>query len=392
MNYKEVLRLKYQILSNSEESELNDKIKMTVHSMNHLSFNEKVGLIQDLQNEIVGYGVIQSYLDNPGVSELMINGLDSFYIEINGCIQKLPVIYESEDHLMQLIYRIASEVGREINQSKPILDARLKDGSRVNVILNPVAINGPIVTIRKFNKSINTGGRLTENDTLTPELEQFLVRLVRSKHNIFISGGTSTGKTTILNYISQNIPSDERIITIEDAAEIDIQNKGHIISMETRNSSTKENEITISKLIKNSLRMRPDRIIVGEVRGEEVVDMLQAMNTGHDGSISTGHANSAMDMLVRLEVIASSHSDIGNTLIRKQIISAIDIIIHLERLNGRRYIEYVYEMDKSKSEYTLNQIYDREQDRDTTEKEFEKRLRYRRKLDKYFKRQDEIIS
>lgn len=386
MNYKEVLHLKYQILSNPKEMELIEKIKLTVNSMDDLSFNERIALIQDLHNEIIGYGVIQRYLDHPQVSELMINGLESFYIEMDGSIQKLPVVYENVEHLMQLIYRIASEVGREVNQSKPILDARLKDGSRVNVILNPIAINGPIVTIRKFNKSINTGNQLIANDTLTSELERFLVKLVRSKHNIFISGGTSTGKTTILNYISQSIPPDERIITIEDAAEIDIQNHGHIISMETRNSSSKENEVSISKLIKNSLRMRPDRIIVGEVRGEEVVDMLQAMNTGHDGSISTGHANSAMDMLVRLEVIASSHSDIGNTLIRKQIISAIDIMIHLERLNGRRYIEYVYEMDKSKNEYTLNQIYDSEHDRNTTEEEFEKRLKHRRKIDKYCKR------
>lgn len=386
MNYQTVLDLKYQILSNSDEGDLSNKIKMTVNSIENLSFNEKMQLIQDLHNEIIGYGVIQKFLDDPKISEIMINGLGSFYIEKEGYIQKLPVIYENLEHLMQLIYRIASEVGREINQSKPILDARLKDGSRVNVILSPVAINGPIVTIRKFNKSINTNNQLIENNTLTSELDEFLVQLVQSKHNIFISGGTSTGKTTILNYISQNIPADERIITIEDAAEIDIQNNGHIISMETKNSSSKDNIISISKLIKNSLRMRPDRIIVGEVRGEEVVDMLQAMNTGHDGSISTGHANSAMDMLIRLEVIASSHSDISNILVRKQIISAIDIIIHLERLEGRRYIEYVYEIVKNKDEYILNQIYDRENDHNTTSEEFEKRLVHKRKFNKYIKR------
>lgn len=386
MNYKKVLDLKYQILSNSSTGDLDEKIKMTVNSIEDLSFNEKMRLMQDLYNEIIGYGVIQKYLDNPKISELMINGLESFYIEKEGCIQKLPVIYEDKEHLMQLIYRIASEVGREINQSRPILDARLKDGSRVNVILNPIAITGPIVTIRKFNPTMNSNNQLIENKTLTKDLEVFLIRLIQSKYNIFISGGTSTGKTTILNYIAQSIPPEERIITIEDAAEIEIQNNGHIISMETRNSTSKESEISISKLIKNSLRMRPDRIIVGEVRGEEVVDMLQAMNTGHDGSISTGHANSAQDMLVRLEVIASGYTNISNTLIRKQIISAIDIIIHLERLDGRRYIEYVYEVEKNKDTYVLNEIYDREKDQETKTEEFEGRLRYKRKYNKYIKR------
>lgn len=386
MNFKEICRIKQQILEDRSDLELTEKIANVVATFENLSTNERMEIIEILKNEIIGYGVIQTYLDHPEISELMINGTESFYIEMRGNIRKCDVIFESKDHLMQLIYRIAAEVGREINQAKPILDARLQDGSRVNVILSPIAINGPIVTIRKFNTSICAKDRLIENETLTEELNRFLIALVKSKYNIFISGGTGTGKTTLLNYIAQHIPQEERIITIEDAAEIDIKNDGHIISMETRTALTADGSVTMSKLIKNSLRMRPDRIIVGEVRGEEVVDMLQAMNTGHDGSISTGHSNSAKDMLVRLEVIAAGYSDIDHHLIRKQIISAIDIVIHLERLNGRRCIAYIEEMGKHGGEYTLNRIYDRELDQETKFEEFKKRMGNTRKIDRYDKR------
>lgn len=387
MNYAEILELKLKILNNKTESSLETKICQAVEQIENLSTNEKMEIAGKLKDEIIGYGAIQKYLDDEDISEIMINGLHRFFIEKKGKLEELPPIFENDQHLMQLIYRIASEVGREINQSKPILDARLKDGSRVNVILNPIAINGPIVTIRKFGRSVICAEGFISSGSFTSEIHSFLLNLVKARYNIFISGGTGTGKTTLLNYISQSIPEDERIITVEDAAEIDISNHRHVISMETRSSSLSDYSVNISKLIKNALRMRPDRIIVGEVRGEEVVDMLQAMNTGHEGSISTGHSNSPMDMLIRLEVISASYSEIDHHLIRKQIISAIDIIIHLERINGIRRIQSIVEIIKYESDYQINTIYDYEKDEQTPTDVFEKRLRNRRKYDKYLKRQ-----
>ncbi len=387
MNYSQICELKLQILSNNEPIELKDKILKVVDSLPQMSTNEKLRCIDILYNEIKGYGAIQKFLDDKSISEIMINGIEHIFVEKNGEIFPEKPVFESTEHLMQLIYKIASEIGREVNQSRPILDARLKDGSRVNVVLSPVAISGPIVTIRKFNNSATTMATLAESGTFTNELRKFLEILIKSKYNIFISGGTGTGKTTLLNYLCQSIPNDERIITIEDAAEIDIKNHEHVISMETRNSNVSDTAVTMSKLIKNALRMRPDRIIVGEVRGEEVIDMLQAMNTGHEGSISTGHSNSPLDMLIRLEVISASYSEIDHNLIRKQIISAIDIVIQLERNRGRRQIEYVVEIKKDSEEYEIHTIYDRRIDQNTTQAEFEERICSRYKLDKYFEGQ-----
>ncbi|WP_373826014.1 CpaF family protein, partial [Bacteroides heparinolyticus] len=387
MNYSQICELKLQILSNNEPIELKDKILKVVDSLPQMSTNEKLRCIDILYNEIKGYGAIQKFLDDKSISEIMINGIEHIFVEKNGEIFPEKPVFESTEHLMQLIYKIASEIGREVNQSRPILDARLKDGSRVNVVLSPVAISGPIVTIRKFNNSATTMATLAESGTFTNELRKFLEILIKSKYNIFISGGTGTGKTTLLNYLCQSIPNDERIITIEDAAEIDIKNHEHVISMETRNSNVSDTAVTMSKLIKNALRMRPDRIIVGEVRGEEVIDMLQAMNTGHEGSISTGHSNSPLDMLIRLEVISASYSEIDHNLIRKQIISAIDIVIQLERNRGRRQIEYVVEIKKDSEEYEIHTIYDRRIDQNTTQAGFEERICSRYKLDKYFEGQ-----
>lgn len=386
MNFKQVMDLKLKVLADTGTDELYQKIVRAVDVLDNLSTNEKLKTIRALQDEIEGYGVIQRYLDDESISEIMINGVDAFFIEKNGVIEMHEPVFESPEHIMQFVYRIASEVGREINQSRPILDARLKDGSRVNVLLSPIAIKGPVVTIRKFNKSITETAQLVEAGTMTEALSSFLNELVKTKYNIFISGGTGTGKTTLLNYLSQSVPKDERIITIEDAAEIDIKKHPHVLSLETRNSTVAENTVGMSRLIKNALRMRPDRIIVGEVRGEEVVDMLQAMNTGHEGSISTGHANSPMDMLVRLEVISASYSEIDHSLIRRQIISAIDIIIHLAREGGRRYIESVVEIDKGKKDYYTNKIYDAGDDAETTHADLAKRLinrhKYEKRLDK----------
>lgn len=387
MNYAEICELKLQILSNNEPIELKNKILKAIDMLPDLSTNEKLRCIDTLYNEINGYGVIQKFLDDPSISEIMINGTEHLFIERGGEIYAEKPVFESEDHLMQLVYRIASEIGREVNQSRPILDARLKDGSRVNVVLAPIAMNGPVVTIRKFNNSVTGMDKLASSGTFTTELCAFLETLIKARYNIFISGGTGTGKTTLLNYLCQNIPGDERIVTIEDAAEIDIKEHNHVISMETRNSNVSDTVVTMSKLIKNALRMRPDRIIVGEVRGEEVVDMLQAMNTGHEGSISTGHSNSPMDMLIRLEVISASYSEIDHNLIRKQIISAIDIVIQLERNMGRRQIEYVVEIEKNCDEYKIHCIYDRKIDAQTAHTEFERRLKNRNKFNKYLERQ-----
>lgn len=355
-----------------------------------LSTKERMRWRSRLEDEINGYGVLEPLLKNPEISEIMINGLQSCYIEINGSIEKHHPLFESIEHLMQLIYRIASEVGREINQANPILDARLKDGSRVNVVLNPVSINGPTITIRKFNKKFFGAEELLQSRMLSSGLNEFLIMAIQSKLNIFISGGTGTGKTTLLNYLAQHVPRNERIITIEDAAEINIQNGGHIISMETKNGHNKEHVISMSKLIKNALRMRPDRIIVGEVRGEEVLDMLQAMNTGHDGSISTGHANAAEDMLVRLEVVASNHSGMNNELIRKQIISAIDLMIHIERMDGRREVAFVGEIEKNRNDYQINPIYHSFSDKNLEAEELLQRIIRKQKFDKYRQRQAEI--
>lgn len=268
------------------------------------------------------------------------------------------MIYTEKQQLLQFIYKIANESGREINLGSPLLDARLKDGSRVNVILDPIALNGPIVTIRKFKQSFTTPNQLVEAKMITDWMSELLKRLIQCKYNIFICGSTGSGKTTLLNCLTAYINQKERIITIEDAAEIKMDHHENCISLETRKADQATHAITMGKLIKNALRMRPDRIIVGEVRGEEVIDMLQAMNTGHDGSISTGHSNSPLDMLNRLEVIASSYSDINHTLIRKQIISAIDLLIFVEKLPcGTRKVTQIAELDKSCENYALNVFY-----------------------------------
>lgn len=232
--------MKIQILADTTDRSLQEKIVEMVDRMERLSTNEKQKIISRLEDEILGYGAIQPFLNDDAISEIMINGLNSFYVESDGMIENRPPIFESMDHLMQLIYRIAAEVGREINQSRPILDARLSDGSRVNVILNPIAIYGPIVTIRKFNKTITDAIRFVASGTFTEGLNRFMLNLVKSRYNLFISGGTGTGKTTLLNYIAQSIPREERIITIEDAAEIDIERHPHVVAMEMRNSTREE--------------------------------------------------------------------------------------------------------------------------------------------------------
>lgn len=362
ISYELIQTLKTQILERIpavEEAHVQQAIHQEVSNLSHLDINMKMKLKAALWDTIFKYDVIQPLLDDQSISEIMINGPDSIFIETEGALTRSKLKFSSHEHLMGLIHKIAVEIDRPINTGSPIMDARLKDGSRVNIVIEPVALNGPIVTIRKFRQTYNDPRELIQNQMLSKELALFLEKCIRSKLNIFICGSTGSGKTTLLNCLTHYIPTAERIVTIEDAAELQIQRHDNLVTLEVKKSNSNQQTISISNLIKTALRMRPDRIIVGEVRGEEVIDMLQAMNTGHDGSLSTGHANSGIDMLIRLEVIASSHSKINHTLIRRQIISAIDLIIFIEKLpNGKRKITEVSEVSKTEKDYVLNKIFD----------------------------------
>jgi flp pilus assembly protein, ATPase cpaF len=281
-------------------------------------------------------GLLDSILADEDITEVMINGPDSIFVERKGRLTRVDKHFKDEQELRRVIDLIVGKAHREVSEANPIVDTRLEDGSRVNVVLSPIALSGSTVTIRKFSKQPMTMEKLLEYGSITPEVAQFLQKLVKARYNIFIAGGTGSGKTTFLNALSSYIPHDERIITIEDSAELQITQIPNIVRLETRNataSSGESKKIDIQSLIRSSLRMRPDRIIVGEVRGAEALDMLQAMNTGHDGSLSTGHANSAEDMLSRLEtMVLQGEAALPLKAIRQQISSAVDIMIHLSRL------------------------------------------------------------
>ena len=303
-------------------------------------------------------------------TEIMINGHENIFIEQNGSLRKLDRQFESQRRLEDVIQRIVALAGREVNQANPICDTRLPDGSRVNVVLPPLALCGPTVTIRKFSKTPMTIEKLISYGSITQEIAEKLELLVRAKYNIFISGGTGSGKTTFLNALSNYIPGDERVITIEDSAELQIVNISNLVRLETRNANASGvGQVTIRDLIKSSLRMRPERIVVGEVRGAEALDMLQAMNTGHDGSLSTGHANSTHDMLSRLEtMVLQGAAGLPLEAIRQQIASAIDIIIHLSRLRdkSRKTMEITEVVGYENGQILLNPLYLFEEDQDST--------------------------
>jgi len=361
LNYLELNQLKMEILNDLpyyDESLIELKIHDKISALESLNLDEKRISIKKLADMIFKYDVIQPLLDDPDISEIMINGPKRIFVEKKGKIELTDVVFENAEHLMTLVQKIALEVDRSINLLSPILDAHLKDGSRVNVVLMPIAKDGPVVTIRKFGDTINSMDALVSLNMIDCMTSDFLIKLIQSKYNIFICGGTGTGKTTLLNCLSSAIDKNERIITIEDSRELNLPAHENIISLETRENQSSE-KISISLLIKTALRMRPNRIIVGEVRGEEVIDMLQAMNTGHDGSMSTGHGNTPIDMLLRIESIASSHSHLDSQLIKKQIISAIDFLIFIERLpNGERVITQVSEIIKNTNDYQLYSHYD----------------------------------
>ncbi len=322
---------------------------------------QRVSIVEQVFSSIRGFGLLDSIIKDDTITEVMINGTDDIFIEQNGRLFKLDKKFESQRRLEDVIQRIVGLAGREVNQANPICDTRLPDGSRVNVVLPPIALNGPTVTIRKFSKTPMTMEKLIEYGSLTKDIAQQLEILVKAKYNIFISGGTGSGKTTFLNALSNYIPRDERVITIEDSAELQIKNIDNLVRLETRTANVAGvGQITIRDLIRSSLRMRPERIVVGEVRGGEALDMLQAMNTGHDGSISTGHANSTEDMLSRLEtMVLQGAAGLPLEAIRQQIASAVDIIIHLSRLRdkSRRTMEITEVLGYVDGRILLNPLY-----------------------------------
>ena len=372
ISYLEIEAIKKAILDeivDFQEVLVKEAIQRKISALPELGTEDKKTLFKKVYQSIFGYDVIQPLLENPDITEIMINGLEAIFIERQGRLYKSDLCFESKDQIMQLIHKICAQVGREVNLGSPTLDARLNDGSRVNIILDPVALNGPVVTIRKFKKALSDSAELMASGMFTAPISKLFECLVSCKFNLFICGSTGSGKTTLLNCLSSFIDRNERIVTIEDAAEISLIHHENVVSMETRKSHQSVSAIDMSHLIKNALRMRPDRIVVGEVRGDEVVDMLQAMNTGHDGSLSTGHSNSPIDMLTRLEVIASSYSAINHLLIRKQIISAIDFLVFLEKLpDGRRIVSQISEVIKGTPDYVLNEVYTLE---DTQSQQFE---------------------
>ena len=311
-----------------------------------LTFEEKKTLLESVEYELLGYGPITPLLDDPTVSEVMVNGATDIYYEQNGKIKRSGASFRDDDHVGRVIERIVAPLGRRIDESSPMVDARLPDGSRVNAIIPPLALKGPTLTIRKFSETPFQIDDLIRFGTLSDDMAEFLEICVKARLNIFISGGTGSGKTSSLNVLSSFIPNDERIITIEDAAELNLS-QDHVVSLESRPPNIEgKGEITIRELVRNALRMRPDRIVVGEVRGSEALDMLQAMNTGHDGSLGTGHANTPRDMLSRLEtMVLMAGFDLPLRAIREQIANALDIIVQQARLkDGTRKITRITEV------------------------------------------------
>lgn len=356
--------------SDEEIRELIDEMLIRESRESPISLAERAKLRKELFHAVRKLDVLQELVDDPQITEIMINGPDQIFIEKSGRLMESGLHFENAEKLQNVIQQIVSACNRTVNEASPIVDARLQNGARVNVVLNPVALNGPIVTIRRFPDQPITMENLVSFGSVTEEVCQWLNRLVRAKYNIFISGGTGSGKTTFLNALSNYISEEERIITIEDSAELQIKNIPNLVRLETRNANVEGcREITIRDLIKTSLRMRPDRIIVGEVRGGEAFDMMQCLNTGHDGSMSTGHANSSQDMLSRLENMILMGIEIPLAAIRQQIASGIDIIIHLGRLRdkSRKVLEIVEVLGYEEGRICLAPLYRFEEEGETDE-------------------------
>lgn len=344
--------------------EIISKEIITFDEAKDMTLSERKKLLKRVFADIRGYDVIQELIDDSSISEIMVNGIDSIFVEKNGVITKTKLKFDSEDRLEYIIQKMVGKVGRTINTSNPIVDARLETGDRVNAVFPPISLRGPILTIRKFqNKKLNMD-ELIKIGSLSSDCADFLKDVLKARYNVFISGGTGSGKTTFLNALTEFIDRDERVITIEDSAELELSGIDNWVRMETRNANAEgEGGVNIRDLLRTSLRMRPDRIVVGEVRGMEAVDMLQAMNTGHDGSLSTGHANSAKDMLSRIETMVMMDMEIPLQAIKKQINSAIDLIIHVARLkDGSRKVISVSALSEIENEdYKLIPLYEREE-------------------------------
>ncbi len=361
-------------LTKMSDAELEEQIQILVNQRcseyGFVSVEERVSICEQVFSAIRGFGILDMIMKDDNITEVMINGPKNIFIEKNGRLQRLHKEFEDERRLEDVIQKIVGTAGREVNQANPIVDTRLPNGSRVNVVLPPISLHGATMTIRKFSRTPMTVEQLLKYKSITPEVAGVLELLVKAKYNIFICGGTGSGKTTFLNAVSNYIPHDERVITIEDSAELQITGIDNLVSLETRNANASgSGAVTIRDLIKSSLRMRPERIVVGEVRGGEALDMLQAMNTGHDGSLSTGHANSTRDMLSRLETMVLQGADgLPLEAIRQQIASALDIIIHLSRLRdkSRRTMEITEVCGYENGEIRLNPLYVFEEDEAST--------------------------
>lgn len=347
-------------MQDEEILDLIDDCVLRVGKTQKLSLQIKNRLQRELFATIRQLDVLEEFLADNSVTEIMVNGPDCIFIERNGMLTKVDVHFESQEKLTDVIQQIVAKVNRVVNEASPIVDARLSGGARVHVVMPPIALNGPILTIRRFPDHPICVEDYYRFGSLNEEVMEFIKKLIKAKYNIFISGGTGSGKTTFLNVLSGFIPTDERIVTIEDNAELQIRNIENLVRLETRNANIEGcMPVTIRDLIKASLRMRPDRIIVGEIRGAEAIDLLMAMNTGHDGSLSTGHANSAKDMLTRLETMVLMGMDMPLDAIRRQIASAVDIIIHLGRLrdHSRKLLEIVEVVGYVNHEIVLSPLY-----------------------------------
>ena len=360
-----IVRSEIDLSSDQNEEEVKELIAQIVYREtfeNNYSYKERDNLVKIIFDSIRKLDILQELIEDEEVSEIMVNGYDRIFVEKRGNIFEWPKKFASKEKLDDVIQQIVSSCNRAVNESEPIVDARLPDGERVNIVLSPPAVIGPIMTIRRFPKEVFTMEKLIDNGSITREAAEFLKDAVGAGYNCFVSGGTSSGKTTLLNVLSEFIPKGERVITIEDSAELQINSVENLVRLETRNSNSSGCEaITVKDLIKTALRMRPDWVIVGEVRGAEVADMLQAMNTGHF-SMSTGHANSSQDMITRLEAMYLQNAEIPLESIRRQIASGIDIMIHLERgENGIRRVTEISEVNSNEEKsIVLRKLFDTE--------------------------------